>query len=630
MRITRLSATNFKGGTFEEQLGIVTIFTGPNSACKSARVEALALAVTGYIPGEKPVRSTRDIFDLYGSGNPVTVGFAVENRPALAVTRTYHEIGGSVKYTGPDRPTLPTIGWDPAEYLGLSGPKALAFICQATAGGGFDRVAELDKLCADVKNIKLEKNTPASEKAILATISDIRAWKLPTESLAEWIMALADNAAGKKTLADQSLKRSRSTVQGLAQATSGSLPDLAAEDRHAKATAIASEAKTELDKATALLEDARKQYANCKPRMGETLEQIRAKIEALRKATAGLAPAPPTKQEKEALEKAMEAKHAAKQLHSLNEEQLQHLEQMRESPEASSKCPSCNREYPKASRAKAIKELDAKIKAAKAEIAKLLTAAKKATAHHDSLAQAMTNKHEACSLRTKQEAALAAAIAEEKDAAQLPILKETGVRLAEDVRAKGAKLDEANKILADAAQANAKLLMHRAEEKTRARILEQADEAEAGALVCKAVLALVTERQEKAVKDAVQPLVDRINDLAGTLLPSPARYIDGEIKLSGWTHRTASDSEKLALYAGICLAFAYTAQIRVAIVGRFESFDRVGKMNLVKAGTRLVAEGKLDQLIIVHVAQLVGASELSEISKIEGVKVIQCNKKESK
>ena len=51
MPIAKIFGQDFKGLKFEQELSHLNLFIGPNGVGKSARCNALMLAVMGYIPG---------------------------------------------------------------------------------------------------------------------------------------------------------------------------------------------------------------------------------------------------------------------------------------------------------------------------------------------------------------------------------------------------------------------------------------------------------------------------------------------------------------------------------------------------------------------------------------------------
>lgn len=77
MKITSITATNFKGSSFTHPLGAITIFHGENGAGKSAVIEALRLGMLGYdprIPKKKP-----EMFRAFASGSPMNVQVEFDN-----------------------------------------------------------------------------------------------------------------------------------------------------------------------------------------------------------------------------------------------------------------------------------------------------------------------------------------------------------------------------------------------------------------------------------------------------------------------------------------------------------------------------------------------------------------------
>ena len=72
--ITNIIAKEFKGLTFEQPLEQYNLFYGPNGIGKSARTQALALAVMGYNPTDQMKRPS-DIIAAHCPGDKFAVGF---------------------------------------------------------------------------------------------------------------------------------------------------------------------------------------------------------------------------------------------------------------------------------------------------------------------------------------------------------------------------------------------------------------------------------------------------------------------------------------------------------------------------------------------------------------------------
>lgn len=71
MKITNISATNFKGRSFSNPLAPITVLVGDNFAGKSSRTEALTVAIAGYLPGIE--KTPGKIMDRLASADQMAV-----------------------------------------------------------------------------------------------------------------------------------------------------------------------------------------------------------------------------------------------------------------------------------------------------------------------------------------------------------------------------------------------------------------------------------------------------------------------------------------------------------------------------------------------------------------------------
>jgi hypothetical protein len=77
--ITKVSADGIKGlPKFEQPLSRLNLLTGQNGVGKTARADALTLAVLGYIPGS--AKKNNEILSTYGAGDKLHVAFETEDR----------------------------------------------------------------------------------------------------------------------------------------------------------------------------------------------------------------------------------------------------------------------------------------------------------------------------------------------------------------------------------------------------------------------------------------------------------------------------------------------------------------------------------------------------------------------
>jgi len=75
--IKQISAENFKGLSFKQDLGRFNLILGPMGSGKSARSQGLILAINGYIPGG--AKKNAEILDSYGTGDSMSVCFVAND-----------------------------------------------------------------------------------------------------------------------------------------------------------------------------------------------------------------------------------------------------------------------------------------------------------------------------------------------------------------------------------------------------------------------------------------------------------------------------------------------------------------------------------------------------------------------
>ncbi len=236
MKIKNISAKNLKGATFSHELGGVTLFYGPNYTNKSSRVEALALAVLGYLPGV--AATPKAIHSELASGQEMVVQ-AGETR------RSWTLKAGTVKYDGPDKPLVPEELLDSSTYFGLSGPAQTRFLFERAALPERYTVEALTRtICANLKNIKVEKNTPATEAIIETLCHSVRVLSLADDQTPQdWLTSLigdkdtAGSFRARLLGGRANVQRMQKTSQGLAQVAEAEQQPQDAEQRLDRARA---------------------------------------------------------------------------------------------------------------------------------------------------------------------------------------------------------------------------------------------------------------------------------------------------------------------------------------------------------------------------------------------------------
>lgn len=131
MKITRISAQNFKGRSFVTDLSDITVLVGDNFSGKSSRSEAATLALAGFLPSIE--RRPFNLYDRLSSGNPMSV--QVDFDDGRYIRRDYAKkdssVSAVVSHRGLNR------GWavepvlvDADEFLGLSNKERVKFLFQ--------------------------------------------------------------------------------------------------------------------------------------------------------------------------------------------------------------------------------------------------------------------------------------------------------------------------------------------------------------------------------------------------------------------------------------------------------------------------------------------------------------------
>jgi hypothetical protein len=609
MRIKSIGATNFKGCTFNSRLFPVTVITGDNGEGKSAHVEALALAVLGYMPTErpdKPIKDSRLLFDLFSSGSPMRVGFDAE----APCAREWREEGKSVRYTGPAGPVLPPHSFDYGSYLGLAGPERLRFMLQASGAG-----ADLTPLKL-AEAIKGKLAEIGQDPDLLGEGTEMASFNVSaTGSATEWLKLTVEAFVARRQSYDATCRRLKQTQLGQAE-TAGPAPDTAAEAKLEAAQARRDEALKLSSAADETLRLAREEYATllAESKKGDVqaAESAAVRIEQLT-AQRRMITVPSYDPKEHGQTQVSES--SAKEVLRLAKHQAIQANTALAAAKKQDKCPTCGQAFEEHKR-KTLKQLkevatladrnEAEAAALVEKCGKELAVVLKLKAEHDRAVETVTAIDlEIAECQKKIPAATAAASA----AAKLPALQQHGMDLAAKAAELKQRLNEAEAAVADAREPVRKLQAARGEAAARERAREEREKAEAGKKFFSEACDMLAQLQAELVQRAVGPIVEKVNLLAEGLLPSPAEFRDGELTLKGWTHRTASDSEKLALYAGLSFALAQASPVKLAIIPRFESFGPSRQDLLVERAVAMVRQGVIDQCVFVEVEGRVPASE---------------------
>jgi hypothetical protein len=171
--INRIRTTNWQGRSVDQPLAPLTIITGDNMKGKTAITNALRVALIGYSP--KHGKKAADTFGFAGARTgAASLGVGLEVSDGQAIHHTWTMKRGSVKYEGSNPLPTPPVLLDIRDYLQRSGPDKVRYVFQqldlAALGFGLDKVTARLK-----KEVKVKSPNEASEAALGQLLDDIAA-----------------------------------------------------------------------------------------------------------------------------------------------------------------------------------------------------------------------------------------------------------------------------------------------------------------------------------------------------------------------------------------------------------------------------------------------------------------------
>ncbi len=215
--ITTLSATGLKSGDFSHDLSPVTLLCGPSASGKTARLDAIRLALCGATilgrAGELKGQRTA-IMDLARNG---TLAVSATDSQGRTNSRRWTR-----KETKEECqiPAFTGIAFDSGEYFRLSDAKKLEYVF------GLYKMAEStefspEAVIACLRNIKLPENTAATEtviRSLVETADDSDRERHETDgSIQDWIGGLITSFKERLSTAKANADRMTKLVQGITQ-----------------------------------------------------------------------------------------------------------------------------------------------------------------------------------------------------------------------------------------------------------------------------------------------------------------------------------------------------------------------------------------------------------------------------
>lgn len=212
--LTLLAAENFKGRSWTlRPKSPVVVLRGPNRCGKSSRIEALQLALLGYVPGPWPSKLARDIYGDFGSRGRMSVVAHFSNKAEVARAYTLGQ-DGVVRHNGScSFAKLPEAVLDSRVFESLSPREFLDALLLAA------NLTESAK-AAFIGGLDLAELARSTKPINLAALASKGAWEFSSaveESVREW-----------KADATREAARMRKAAQAVVVLDDSAVPNLSA------------------------------------------------------------------------------------------------------------------------------------------------------------------------------------------------------------------------------------------------------------------------------------------------------------------------------------------------------------------------------------------------------------------
>ena len=633
MKLIRISAKNFKGLDFDDELGRLTVYGGANFAGKSARLDAIRLLILGYLP--ELGKQNRETFRLSsGAAMSVTGIFETEkNLPDLAtVTRSWRLEGDSIKkeISGPidirellDEDDRLRVMLDADSYFALTERQRVAYL--------FANTKMPDEWTGAAVRERVQKalaGLPRAEKDDVRDRIDQLFFTGTTKhklALPELIESVATGVTEVEAFEREYAVRMEKTIQGLSSLrledgkteADGPLLELnetllrrrlvESDDYYEKkakfgAILASRRRRSEIQSEVRAVAGMEGKLADLKGRLSDATERL----ELVRPATA--------KEEAEYRDEGFMARGKlsnAQAAFNRHQTIFQTIEKKIAGIDSATECPYCGATGD-SWKAKRKAELTSELALCEAEIKKCADEIPEHAKEVNRVADVLKTVESAKRRHTELSAARAGLKDEianvEKFLARTEGLKAEETRLAPE----DPELETATKMAElqlqkttaeiDDVVARRHKIAGRTEELKRLATAELGrDKAKVNQEVAKAAGAALREVKAEIVEKALQPLLASANSIFHEILPTPIAYHDGEIgtyRGSLWvSHHTLSGLEKALTYGAIQAALAEQSPIRLMLFDELARIDNVQIDRFFDCVARAVVDGRIDSFV---------------------------------
>src|SRR5205814_1595060 len=217
MKIKIIQGENIKGQSFNHDLKPVTLIVGDNYTGKSARIEAVKLALLGYVPGLG--RRPQDIFAL-ATGTKMVAG--ITDEAGTTIRREWRMENGAIKTSnmlGLTASTPPVL-LDTREYFEKTAADRLQYVFSKVDASRLGYTTEAS-VTAELRALKPEAPNEHHEAAIDRVLAKAKALSehraAEEATLQEWLSLLLEELRVEQKENNAVLKSMVGMVSGTAQ-----------------------------------------------------------------------------------------------------------------------------------------------------------------------------------------------------------------------------------------------------------------------------------------------------------------------------------------------------------------------------------------------------------------------------
>jgi DNA repair exonuclease SbcCD ATPase subunit len=621
--IKRLSGQNVKVPSFNHECGPVTVFTGPNFSGKTARLDAIRLALYGELP--ELGGTARKAFQVSCDG---TMAVELNFESGRKIERSWRRTkGGQIRteQSGLEGFQVPAVMLNPSDYFELSEREKVRYIARIAASDSEEWTGErIVKAVADLTGEPFESETGRKFLAGLAKELDESDTERHEagEAVQDWLETRIEWAAERVKDQNATADRLKKFVHGQVQLRSNDQgePTASVDSEIAKVGDAIAGLKSEIKS----INDARAEYESRKNLIaqlseaakvdadaGRESEETRLKLADLQKKVDGY-----QSQFAELSGHAQQAAVRWKESQGVLAGLLDRKSRVEKAIAGELKlaCVCCgNTGRACAAAAKRIAGHESDLETIHADSKAALEKAAEQETAYNALKQKCDESKDADVAIQKTRTAIRGLQSRLDELAGL-VSKASNARaklegigeLKEPNATTEALAQELREMETEMADLRTQQKRHAAYQQEESRLLQAQDElteAEGALKVAKAVAGKLRELQAEMVQQVMDGLLARANELAGAILSSPLAYHDGEIgrwRDAQWiTHKTFSGTEKLVAYLAISMVLAADSPVRILVVDELGRLTKHNRTRLVEAFLSLIGAGTIDQVFMV-------------------------------